>query len=253
MKKFLTAATLCLGALSTMAELKMSRIFGDEMILQQNQKNAIWGWTDANSKVSVKASWGEKGTAVADKDGYWKVMLETPSYGTNKSITVTDGKETKQFKDVAIGEVWLCFGQSNMGWSMGSSFEAEKEADVNLPNYRIFQSAREHAQEPAKIRKDRLSKWKKCTPEVAASTSAVSYYFGKKLHTTLNIPVGIIVQAYAGTPIEAWMPKSAQLADKRLQLFIADSNKSNDIQVKKGATPEKMLAKGSLQLYRDNP
>ena len=100
---------------------------------------------------------------------------------------------------------------------MGNSFEAEKEADVNLPDLRIFKSAREHWHTPLEMPRDRLSQWKLCTPASAAETSAVSYYFGKRLHQELGIPVGLIQQAYAGTPIEGWMPWEIQKDDPRTQ------------------------------------
>ena len=183
----------------------MPRLFGDKMILQQQTSNAVWGFATPGEKVTVRASWGEETSTVADSNGDWKVMLKTPKHGTGHSLSVR-GINTIDIKNVAIGEVWLCVGQSNMGWSMGNSFDAEQEADVNLPDFRIFKSAREHWHEPLEMNRDRLVRWKPCTPESAAETSAVSYYFGKKLHQELGIPVGIIQRAYAGTPIEGWMP-----------------------------------------------
>ena len=157
----------------------------------------------------MAASWGASASTQADADGGWKVLLDTPAFGTGHSLKIT-GSKTIEIKDVAIGEVWLCAGQSNMGWSTGNSAEAEMEANVNLPNYRIFKSAREHWHEPLKEKRDLLGQWKPCNPESAAETSVVAYNFGKKLHLALNVPVGIIQQAYAGTPIEGWMPWEVQ-------------------------------------------
>jgi sialate O-acetylesterase len=104
-----------------------------------------------------------------------------------------------------------------MGWSVANSFEAEGESDVDLPNLRIFRSAREHWHEPLEENRDRLAKWKPCNPESAAETSAVAYYFGKTLQQKLGVPVGIIQRAYAGTPIEGWMPWDIQRDDPRAQ------------------------------------
>ena len=163
----------------------------------------------------MKASWGAGASAKADTAGKWKLLLETPKFGSGHSLTISGKKDTVKIENIAIGEVWLCAGQSNMGWSMGNSFEAEKEADVNLPNFRIFKSAREHWHTPLEMPRDRLSQWKLCNPHSAAVTSAVSYYFGKKLHEELDVPVGIILQAYAGTPIEGWMPWDVQKDDPR--------------------------------------
>jgi hypothetical protein len=186
-------------------DVRVPRVFGDHMILQQRTKNAVWGWAAAGETVTVTASWGSSVSAKADADGRWTLFLKTPAHGTGHSLTIS-GKNTIEIKHVAIGEVWLCIGQSNMGWSMGNSFEADKEADVDLPQFRIFKSAREHWHEPLAENRDRLCRWKPCDPEAAAETSAVAYYFGKKLHQELGIPVGIIQRAYAGTPIEGWMP-----------------------------------------------
>jgi len=206
---------LCLNA---RAEMAFPNLFGDNMVLQQKSKNTIWGWAEAGRTVTVSASWGAEASAKAGKDGKWSLLLETPVHGTGHSMEISDGVEKKLIENVAIGEVWLCAGQSNMGWAMGQSFGGEEEsAKANFPNYRIFKSSREHCHEPLKKSRDRLAKWMACTPESAASTSAVSYYFGKKLHQELDVPVGIIVQAYAGTPIEGWMPWEIQKNDARTQ------------------------------------
>ncbi len=186
------------------------------MILQQQTHAAIWGWADAGESIVIRASWGTMASVKAGKDGRWKLFLETPGAGTGHTLQVK-GSNQIQIKDVAIGEVWLCVGQSNMGWSVANSFEAEKESEVDLPHLRIFKSAREHWHEPLVENRDRLSRWKRCDAKAAAETSAVAYYFGKKLHEELKIPVGIIQRAYAGTPIEGWMPWDIQKDDPRTQ------------------------------------
>lgn len=193
----------------------MTRLFSDHMVLQQQTKNAVWGWADASEKVTVKASWGATASATAAADGKWRLFLETPGHGTGHSLTIS-GKNTIAIKNVSIGEVWLCAGQSNMGWQLGSTFGGEEEAaSADAPNFRIFKSAREHWHVSLEENRDRLCRWKPCNPESAAETSAVSYYFGKKLHKELGIPVGIIQRAYAGTPIEGWMPWPTQQNDSR--------------------------------------
>jgi len=222
--------------------LRLPSLFGDHMILQQQTNNAIWGFADPGEKVTVTASWGAEASAVADKAGDWKVFLKTPAFGTGHSLTVS-GKNTIKISDVAIGEVWLCAGQSNMGWSTGHSAEAELEANVNLPNYRIFKSAREHWHEPLKEKRDLLGQWKPCNPESAAETSVVAYNFGKKLHLALNVPVGIIQEAYAGTPIEGWMPWEVQQDMAQSKEQKADMDRSAKRQLDgKGESREKSLA-----------
>jgi len=231
-----------------MTGLRLNSLFCDHMVLQQNMNNTIWGWADPGEKITVEASWGATASTQADAAGKWKVLLDTPGHGTGFSIKVV-GSKTIDIKDVAIGEVWLCAGQSNMGWSVGNSFEAESEASVNLPNLRIFKSAREHWHEPLEEKRDLLDQWKPCTPEVAAETSAVSYYFAKKLHEELGVPVGIIQQAYAGTPIEGWMPWDVQMDMAQSQAQKADGDKAAQIQKeKKGESPEKAIAAFNKEL-----
>ena len=222
--------------------LRLPSLFGDHMILQQNMKNTIWGWANPKEKITVTASWGASASTQAGADGAWKVFLDTPAFGTGHSLKIT-GSKTIEIKDVAIGEVWLCAGQSNMGWSTGNSAEADLEAKVNLPNYRIFKSAREHWHEPLKEKRDLLNQWKPCNPESAAETSVVAYNFGKKLHLALNVPVGIIQQAYAGTPIEGWMPWEVQQDIAQSKTQKAEMDRSAQRQLAgKGESREKSLA-----------
>ena len=221
--------------------LRLPTLFSDHMILQQKTKNTIWGWASPGEKVAVTASWGASASTQADAAGRWKVLLDTPSYGTGFSLKIV-GAKTIEIKDVAIGEVWLCAGQSNMGWSVGNSYEAELEANVNLPDFRIFKSAREHWNEPLEEKRDLLGNWKPCNPESAAETSVVAYNFGKKLHQALGVPVGIIQEAYAGTPIEGWMPWDVQKDIAQSQQQKADGDKSAQLQVeRKGENREKAV------------
>lgn len=251
--KSLLLTLLLLGAnLAAQAETRLASLFRDHMVLQQKTNNAIWGFSDPGEKITVKASWGAKATATADAQGKWKAFLKTPAYGTGHSLTVS-GSNTIQISDVAIGEVWLCAGQSNMGWSMGNSFDAENETDVDLPHFRIFKSQREHWHQPLEESRDRLAQWKRCDPVSAAETSAVSYYFGKKLHQELGIPVGIIQQAYAGTPIEGWMPWDIQKNNPRSRIHKKGLDETIVRQTEKqGFSTEKSLAAFEKELASYN-
>lgn len=189
------------------------------MILQQQLSAPVWGWADPGEKVTVIGSWGNKATGVGGADGAWKVFLETPSFGGPHTVTVT-GTNTISFSNVMIGEVWLCAGQSNMGWRLTATIGGQEEADAaNYPGIRIFRSERAHSHEP---QKDSVAEWKVCDPESAGTCSAVTYYFAKKLHQELGIPVGVVLQPYAGTPIEGWMPRDIQLTDSRTRQVIEE-------------------------------
>ena len=205
----LSVMAVCLTA---SADVRLPQIFGGNMILQQETSNAIWGFAEPGEKVTVNASWGSKVSAVADKSGRWKVLLKTPGHGTGYHLTV-QGKNTLTVRNVAIGEVWLCAGQSNMGWRLSAVFDGAKDAaSANYPNLRIFRSERKHSHQ---LQEDCVAKWVPCAPDSAATCSAVSFYFARKLHQELKIPIGIVIQPYAGTPIEGWMPKEIQMNDPR--------------------------------------
>lgn len=240
-------------ASSASAEVRLPNLFGDNMILQQETRNAIWGFADPGEQVVVKGSWGATAKAVADSQGDWKVMLDTPSHGTEHSLAIT-GTNSIKISNVAIGEVWLCAGQSNMGWALRSTFGGEEEAaSADAPNLRIFRASREHWHKPLKEPRDRLSKWTPCTPESAAYCSAVSYYFGRKLHKELGIPVGIIQQSYAGTPIEGWMPWEIQTDDERAQAYRVEVTEAAERQItRQGKTVEKALAQFHAELKEYN-
>ena len=222
-----TLALLFTCHVTAIADVRLPSLFSNQMVLQQNTNNAVWGFADPGENISITPSWGNPVKTTANTVGQWRVFLKTPSHGTGHSLVIR-GKNTLSLTDVAIGEVWLCAGQSNMGWALGNCFDAEQETKrANAPNLRIFKSSREHWHEPLNESRDRLSKWVACTPETAATTSAVSYHFGKTLQETLGIPVGIIVQAYAGTPIEGWMPAGIQRDDQRTQMHIAQLDRNS--------------------------
>ena len=227
MRSLITLILLFSFHLMAVAEVRVPRLFSNQMVLQQNTDNAVWGFADPGEKVSVEASWGTSVTTTANASGDWQVFLKTPSQGTGHSLIIR-GKNTISLNDVAIGEVWLCAGQSNMGWALGNCFDAENEIErANAPHLRIFKSSREHWHKPLKESRDLLAKWVPCTPETAATTSAVSYHFGRTLQEALGIPVGIIVQAYAGTPIEGWMPADIQAGDERTEIHMAQLDKNS--------------------------
>ncbi len=235
------------------ADVRLPALFTDNMILQQQTSNAVWGFANPDEEITVTASWGTEVITVANAKGDWKVLLPTPKFGIGHSLTIR-GDNTTKIDNVAVGEVWLCAGQSNMGWALGNSFGGEDEAaSANAPDFRIFRSSREHWHEPLKESRDRLAKWSPCDPNSAATTSAVSYYFGKKLHDELGIPVGIIQQAYAGTPIEGWMPWDTQKDDPRAQAHRSRYAENAQRQITRmGATSEKALADFAAELKEYN-
>jgi len=212
---------LVLVASAASADVRLPAIVGENMMLQQKTAAPLWGWADPGETVTVAGSWGKKATAAADDKGKWKLCLPTPSHGGPYTVTIS-GKNEITLKNVMIGEVWLCAGQSNMGWRLLFTAEGRQDsAAATYPNLRIFRSERCHSPTP---KDDCVAVWTPCTPETASTCSAVSFYFAEKLHRELKIPVGIIVQPYAGTPIEGWMPKEIQMDDPRTRKIVEEAD-----------------------------
>lgn len=233
------------------SEVRVPAIFSDNSVFQQQSGNPIWGWAKPGEKITVSTSWGTTDSATADKNGKWMVISYAPKAGTGHEVTI-QGDNKIVLSNVAIGEVWLCAGQSNMGWSLENSFEAEKESKVDLPNLRFFKTAREHWHEPLQENRDRLAKWKPCDPKSAAETSAVSYHFAKKLHQKLDVPVGIIQRAYAGTPIEGWMPWDIQSVDPRTIAHKKLLDDGSNRLIARGQTRQKALVDYQKELKEYN-
>ena len=231
--------------------VRLPSIFSDYLVFQQQSGNPIWGWAEPGEEVTVSTTWGSKESVTAGEDGSWKVISYTQKPGVGHEVSIQASNQIV-LKEVAVGEVWLCAGQSNMGWSTGNSFEADAELEVNLPDFRIFRSAREHWHEPLKENRDRLARWKPCNPESAAETSAVAYYFGKTLQQKLGVPVGIIQRAYAGTPIEGWMPWGIQRDDPRTMDHKKQLDEGAKKGIAKGETKEKALVEFQQALAEYN-
>lgn len=212
--------TICaFFVLDAVATIKLPAIFSDHMVLQQKTKVAVWGWADAGEEITIYESWsGSSLKTKADALGNWKVQLQTLSAGGPYTLTL-DGANKIELKDVLLGEVWLCSGQSNMVYALKSSSGAQEEIKkANQPSIRFFNVKRQYGSDeyvdaPGSI-------WQNTTTETAPSFSAVAYYFSKKIHQQLNVPVGIIYAAWGGTPAEAWTPKIVLQQDASLSVYI---------------------------------
>ena len=208
-------------------EVKLPVIFGDNMVLQQQTQVAIWGTAKTNATVKVITSWNKKSYSTrAASDGKWKLKVATPSAGGPYEVSVSDGKSVK-LRNVMIGEVWVCSGQSNMQMPMkgfrnqpvtGSN---EAIATSSNPSIRLFTVARATSLQALD---DFTGEWKNCEPENVSDFSATAYYFGLMLNRALKVPVGLINSSWGGTRIEPWMSESGfktfdfiTLPDKNMQ------------------------------------
>ena len=193
-----------------MAEVKTPSIIGNNMVLQQNHKNPIWGWASPNQTVSVSIDTQSHKTK-ADSKGNWKVTLAPMKASTKaKTLRINDLK----YENILIGEVWLCSGQSNMGWSLGNADDKDLETlAAKHPHLRLISLPQVGTQEP---QTDFDGKWETTTPETSIDFSAVGYLFGRRLHQILDIPIGLIDNAWGGSACEAWIPR-----DRLNQLDVA--------------------------------
>ena len=184
------------------AEIKLPRLFADHMVIQQGATVPVWGWADNGEKVNVTFRGRTQKTLA--QDGRWMVQFGKTSAGGPFDLVVS-GKNTITLKDVMVGEVWICSGQSNMEWPMSQSFEAEAALSAaKYPNLRLLKVEKMKANEPIS---DIQGSWKECAPESVKDFSAVAYYFGRDLHKSLQVPVGLIQTAWGGSPAEVWMSK----------------------------------------------
>jgi sialate O-acetylesterase len=204
----ITLVFLALASCQTNTNLKLPSLIGDNMLLQQKTNTKIWGKAKPGSKINVSASWNKIGKTNAGKDGKWEVILPTPEAGGPYTITISAKDTTILIKNVLIGEVWFCSGQSNMempvaGWPPNDTimYSGETIASSAIPEIRLFNVQKTISGEPVD---SCLGRWEVSSPETVLQFSATAYFFGKKLFSELHVPVGLIESAWGGTPSESW-------------------------------------------------
>lgn len=210
MKKILSSALLLAMTLMVHAEVKLPKMFGDNMVLQQQADCNLWGTADASKVVKVRTSWDGKTYKVqADGQGKWHLQVHTPKAGGPYDISLSDGQELK-LHNVLIGEVWICAGQSNMEMPMkgfkaqpveGTPEELMQCQDDDLRLFTVKRNAQLHPVD------DVSGAWQEANAESVRQFSAAAYYFGKQLRKSLGVPVGLIVTSWGGSACEAWMNK----------------------------------------------
>ena len=184
------------------ADVTLPAVMGDGMVLQQGKELSIWGWADPDENVSV--TFGEsKASAKADAKGRWIVKLNALKANSNGRTLIVEGKNEIEVKDVLVGEVWLCSGQSNMVFSMtNTKYGTEEIPKAQYPNIRLFKV--EVKQSRSELLDDVNGDWQQCTPETVAGFSAVAYHFGKNIQANIGIPVGLVQSTKGATPIGQW-------------------------------------------------
>ncbi len=192
---------------SVMSQLRLARIFGDSMVLQRDRPIPIWGWAGKNEKVTVQFN-GQTKKVKTDAAGKWMVSLSPEQYGGPYQLTVT-GKSMLVFKDVLVGDVWLCSGQSNMEWPVSAVNNASKEIEAaNYPMIRHVQVIKDVAGNP-KHELGQVTRWQPANPSTVGSFTAVGYFFAKELFKETQIPIGLLNTSWGGTDVETWTSRQA--------------------------------------------
>jgi sialate O-acetylesterase len=204
--KRLLALLIALPALAT-AELTLPHFFSDQMVLQRERAAAIWGKADPGAEVTLVFK-TKTATAKADAEGRWRAEIETGSADAQGAVlSITSGQDKIEIRDVLVGEVWFASGQSNMYYTMNRSPEyADLIAESNHPGLRMFNAPLVTADED---QTDIEGTWTAATPDTVAGYSAVAFFFARKLHLELGIPIGVIKSAWGGKPVETFTSREA--------------------------------------------
>ncbi len=205
MKKIIVFLFLCFSIYSN-ANVKLPQLFNDGMVLQRNKSIPVWGWASANEKVEIHFKKQIVKTK-ADKDGKWTVNLKAEKAGGPFELVVK-GNNTITLKNVLVGEVWICSGQSNMEFTVKQAMNAEQEINnADFPLIRQFLVEKEVSSTPKEDLKS--AKWEVCNTSTVGGFTAVGYFFAKKLYNELKIPIGIINSSWGGTCSETWTSREA--------------------------------------------
>ncbi len=232
-KALLVFAAIGLAASPARSDVVPHPIFSDNMVFQQGGTIAVWGKASPGETVQIALECTTRGEAsatgagmTADKDGNWSLYLPKQKPGTGYALTIKDGKNTIVYKNVAVGEVWVCSGQSNMEWSVNAGETPDKvKAGATNPNLRLFTVQKRTSLTPIADQSDlkHFTKWVESSPETVGGFSAVAYHFGQKLQSELGVPVGLIHTSWGGTPCEAWTSLEALEAEPSLKHYAASA------------------------------
>lgn len=218
MRMFVCLVALIAVAPQCFAEIRTSAVFGDHMVLQREKPIHVWGWTAPGQSVDVRLA-GKAETVKSGDDGRFDVSLPALPAGGPHKMTISSDGESVEYEDVLIGEVWVCSGQSNMQWAVQQSDDADLEAlAANFPNLRLISVPQVGTQEPQTTFD---GQWEASTPETVKQFSAVGFFFGRQIHQTLDVPVGLIDNAWGGSAAEAWVERDVLRSSGKFDELLA--------------------------------
>ena len=212
-------STFWLSCGSSPKNLHVPALFSDGMVIQRDTTVAIWGESTPETNVYLYPSWGKSITIKSDKDGRWETHLETTSDQNAHSLQIKSGKDKIFINDILIGEVWLASGQSNMEMDFDYCCNSTDSAQQVLSNdifnnIRMFNVKKRYSLHPSS---DIDGRWVEAVKDSIKSFSAVGYFFAKKLHNTLDVPIGIIHSSWGGTDVESWISKNNLKSIKKFE------------------------------------
>ncbi len=212
------ASLLAIFFSSLLGAVEVPAFFASNMVVQQNKPFVIWGTDRPKQSIKLQTSWRGIANTQADENGNWRLAVNTPEADHKPHEIVLTGSDKKVFSNVLLGEVWFASGQSNMGMPLlGNVNQPVTDSNETIlnssnPQLRLFKAAAKASVQPID---DVQGTWLAAQPATVKQFSATAYYFAAKLQTLLDVPVGIIVSAWGGTPVESWIdaPTLSQYAD----------------------------------------
>lgn len=199
----MAGACLALNVISVQA-FEPSKIFTDHMVLQQGKELPVWGFADDGTEISV--TFNKTTKKASTKDGKWMVRFPKMDYGKNHEMKISDGESEVLLKNIAIGEVWIASGQSNMAFMVKTSIQVEDALKLPAnPDIRLFKSG--HNSDPTETLQQfaHTQGWVPATPDVVKRYSAVAYYFARELQKNKGVTIGMIQASVGGTAAEVWI------------------------------------------------
>lgn len=192
------------------ADVSLAPLFQDHVVLQRDKPVPVWGWAEAGEAVTITFA-GQEVKTVADAAGRWRAVLAPLAASAEPAELVAAGRNRVVVRDVVVGEVWLCSGQSNMAWTVAASDRPQEEkAAARFPlirHYKVPLRVADAAEERMK------GEWQVASPETVGNFTGVGYFFARELHRKLGVPIGLVNSSYGGTPVEAWMSPGALASD----------------------------------------
>ena len=215
--KQLFTSFLILIAVYAKGDITLPSVLSNNMVIQQQSTVKLWGWASSTEKIFVTTSWDNKtDSVITDGNANWQLNVQTPKAGGPYSI-IFKGRNTIELTNILVGEVWVCSGQSNMEYQSfykGSRDAQAELAYANNPNIRFFHIPKVTAKHP---QENLNATWAASDSNTLKTFSQVAYFFGKKLNKDLNVPIGLVLAAWGGTPAETWTPAEAINNDKLLK------------------------------------